>query len=512
MRPAIIEKLCKPGEWLFKKGLIPVMEILPDIAGAGLKVASNKLAADYSVMPPPTATQVLLADGDTVENRLATLKASVDQAKTQANNGASGAESALASVAAMQSTLNATSTVAQDAKTKALEAKSIAADALFRIAKYYAPSSLATADSALDGVFLISRSKAGLEGDGFVFIIQTFFQEISADANRSQLAIAYNGSGVWQRAYSAGVWTAWIGLATDAIATQSSKGLMSATDKARLDALYNGAQGSSVMNIAGRIRVGIENPHSELHSDSIRLFDENGLQRGGMYISIGENWSSCWFRSSCPGASGGSKVGLFSIVVNNLGQGYPEFTGVAAPASLPNSAVALVGYVNSRAASAANALVGGEAIEVLRTLEEQVSVSETEHPESEETGESDPSLELAKQRYIVALNDEARAAIFGGHMFELDEAAYIASTSLYDQLNLTDLATLAIVFPHDPVTIHCMTADGEDTDLEISASAYLQIYRDFVRRRVSILAACREKKREIKQATSEEEAKQIYTR
>lgn len=60
-RPALMEKLMQPAKWLFRKELIPLDDILGDIAGAGLKVLSSKLNVDFSEMPASQLRPMVLA-------------------------------------------------------------------------------------------------------------------------------------------------------------------------------------------------------------------------------------------------------------------------------------------------------------------------------------------------------------------------------------------------------------------------------------------------------------------
>lgn len=265
---------------------------------------------------------------------------------------------------------------------------------------------------------------------------------------------------------------------------------------------------------ARMVRVGAANPRAELCSDSVRLFDAAGVQVGGLYISQGEGWTSTYIRSLCP-SDAGSKVALFSIVVNSQGQGYPSFTGVASPASPPNTALALVGYVNSRAAAAANEMTGGEAFRILQTLEESARSGPDElspdqdDPDPAASGE-EPSLPLVKARYIQALNDEARRAIFGGFPFEYGGQAYVAPTSLYDQQNLTDLAIIAGLRPDQPIDFSCQDAEGSWAKPAMTGQDFLAVFEAWTTYRRDILEDARRGKALVAGAATAAEAKNAY--
>ncbi|MDE5831740.1 MAG: hypothetical protein K2H64_01930 [Desulfovibrio sp.] len=59
-RPALIDKLFQIGKWVFKKELIPLDDLLGDMAGNGLTVLSNKLNVDFAAMPKAQIRQLVL--------------------------------------------------------------------------------------------------------------------------------------------------------------------------------------------------------------------------------------------------------------------------------------------------------------------------------------------------------------------------------------------------------------------------------------------------------------------
>ena len=68
---------------------------------------------------------------------------------------------------------------------------------------------------------ILSRHANTPEGSSgvFYYIKTMFFQEVDATKNRTQIAIGYNNSKVWQRYYGSGTWTDWFLLSPDKITT-----------------------------------------------------------------------------------------------------------------------------------------------------------------------------------------------------------------------------------------------------------------------------------------------------
>ena len=87
----------------------------------------------------------------------------------------------------------------------------IANGVLGKVVKYYGSRPGTNADEILDSVFLIGTAhthSAPMNGAAFTWIIQIFYQSVSATSNRLQIAFGYGQDAMAFRRYE-GEWKPW---------------------------------------------------------------------------------------------------------------------------------------------------------------------------------------------------------------------------------------------------------------------------------------------------------------
>lgn len=120
------------------------------------------------------------------------------------------------------------------------------------------------------------------------------------------------------------------------------------------------------------------------------------------------------------------------------------------------------------------------------------------------------TLETKKLEACAKLNTEASQAIYAGFPVEIDYGVYHIPYSLFDQINLADLAFLASRHSEESFILPCRTLSGNEVNLEVLSDTVIAVWEQGVHYKNEVLLAAREKKARIMAATTEEEIEAIY--
>lgn len=238
--------------------------------------------------------------------------------------------------------------------------------------------------------------------------------------------------------------------------------------------------------MSGTLRIGvIEEPHTELKNTGYEFHNAGGqFLDGGFHTSSGDGWRSAYIIARIRDAEDTKTyAGYCSVIVNNKGEGYVDFAGVAYPAARPNTSLANVGYVNSRLGTGAS-----------------LTALATANPLDEGYVET---IEIKREKAIATINARVQAALYSGFVYEIDDAEYRFGSSIFDQQNLADLAILALRNPDQTLALPCQDDGGEDIELEVPASVVLDVHQFWASYKQVALSEARGKKARLMKAATE---------